>query len=69
MAFAAADPYSVDVQTKRNPENRERLKRKEVQPSLEVPVIPAPTVVWHPSVSLEKLISDFAAYRDSIIVS
>jgi hypothetical protein len=34
-----------------------------------VPAIPAPTVVWHPSVPLEKLISDFAEYQHAIIVS
>ncbi len=32
-------------------------------------VIPAPTIVWHPSTSLEKLIADFAEHQDSIIVS
>ena len=35
----------------------------------EAQVIPAPTIFWHPSVSLEKLISDFIEHQDSIIVS
>jgi hypothetical protein len=35
----------------------------------ELQVIPAPTIMWHPSVSLEKLLSDFAEHQDSIIVS
>jgi hypothetical protein len=55
------------VQTKKQAKNRE-TKRREEQPNLEVQTIPAPTILWHPSVSLEKLVSDFAEYRDSIIV-
>jgi len=40
----------------------------EAQTIAQTQVIPAPTIVWHPSVSLEKLISDFSEYRDAIIV-
>jgi len=55
------------MKVQKKAKNRDRTRRKG-QPSLEVQVIPAPTVFWHPSVSLEKLVSDFAEYRDSIIV-
>jgi hypothetical protein len=55
------------VQSKKQAKNR-GAKRREEQPGLEVQAIPAPTILWHPSVSLEKLVSDFAEYRDSIIV-
>jgi len=48
--------------------NREK-RRHNQQSILEVQVIPAPTIFWHPSISLEKLISDFAEYQHSIIVS
>jgi hypothetical protein len=48
--------------------NREKIRRK-APPVQELEVIPAPTIFWHPSISLEKLISDFAEYQDSIIVS
>jgi len=44
-------------------------KIRRQNPVFDVEVIPAPTIIWHPSVSLEKLISDFAEYQDSIIVS
>jgi len=46
-----------------------RQTRGDKQAAAPAPVIPAPTIVWHPSVSLEKLISDFSQYRDAIIVS
>jgi len=46
-----------------------RQARKDAPPPAPAQVIPAPTIVWHPSVSLEKLISDFSEYRDAIIVS
>jgi len=39
------------------------------QAVIEAQVIPAPTIVWNPSVPLEKLISDFSAHRDAIMVS
>ena len=55
-------------QRKRREKSREK-SRPEEQPSLEVQAIPAPTILWHPSVSLEKLVSDFAEHQDSIIVS
>jgi hypothetical protein len=55
------------MQSKKQAKIRETKRPKE-QPSLEVQAIPAPTVLWHPSVSLQKLVSDFAEYRDSIIV-
>jgi hypothetical protein len=45
------------------------VHRHQKQPILDVLVIPAPTILWHPSISLEKLISDFAEYQESIIVS
>jgi hypothetical protein len=53
----------VKAQAKR----RGKLRRHSAV--FEVRVIPAPTIIWHPSVSLEKLISDFAEYQDSLIVS
>jgi hypothetical protein len=56
------------MKAKRQRKSREKRRREE-QPSLEVQAIPAPTILWHPSVSLEKLVSDFAEYQDSIIVS
>jgi hypothetical protein len=71
MDLLAGRPYRVGVKVKRQPKGRERRRRKE-QASLEVQAIqaiPAPTILWHPSISLEKLVSDFAEYRDSIIVS
>jgi len=46
----------------------EKLKH-ETQPTIAVEMIPAPTIFWHPAVSLEKLISGFSEYQDSIIVS
>jgi hypothetical protein len=56
------------MKAKRQRKSREKRRREE-QPSLEVQAIPAPTILWHPSVSLEKLVSDFGEYQDSIIVS
>jgi hypothetical protein len=47
--------------------NHAKKRRRKPAPKLEV--IPAPTIYWHPSISLEKLISDLAEYRDSLIVS
>jgi hypothetical protein len=52
--------------------NQPKVRRqapKDAQTMTQIQVIPAPTIVWHPSVSLEKLISDFSEYRDAIIVS
>jgi hypothetical protein len=51
------------VQAKR----RGKIRRQNLV--FEVQVISAATIIWHPSVSLEKLISDFAEYQDSLIVS
>lgn len=48
--------------------NLEKVQRQE-QRILEVLAIPAPTIFWHPSISLERLISDFAEHQDSIIVT
>jgi len=48
--------------------SREKVQLQE-QRVLELQAIPAPTVFWHPSISLERLISDFAEHRDSIIVT
>jgi hypothetical protein len=56
------------MKAKRRRKSREKRRREE-EPSLEVQAIPAPTILWHPSVSLEKLVSDFAEHQDSIIVS
>jgi len=39
--------------------SREKVQRQE-QRLLEALAIPAPTVFWHPSISLQRLISDFA---------
>jgi hypothetical protein len=54
---------------KRKTQAKNRRKIRRPGPIFEAQVIPAPTIIWHPSTSLEKLISDFAAYQDSIIVS
>jgi hypothetical protein len=61
--------YTVKcVKTKGRSKIRRQARRKRrLAPDLEA--ILAPTIVWHPSISLEKLISDIAEYRDSIIVS
>lgn len=67
MARVQEKTYSAGMKTKRQPKDRARRPLK--QPTLEVQVIPAPTILWHPSISLEKLVSDFAQYQDSIIVS
>jgi len=56
------------MKVKRQPKGRDKGHGKE-QPGLEVQAIPAPTILWHPSISLEKLVADFAEHRDSIIVS
>jgi len=56
------------MKVKRQAKVREKTPQK-IHPVLEVQAIPAPTIFWHPSVSLEKLLSDFAEYQDSIIVS
>lgn len=53
---------------KADPQKTHTKKRRR-KPAPELEVIPAPTIYWHPSISLEKLISDFAKYRDSVIVS
>jgi hypothetical protein len=50
-------------------QGKRRGKVRRQNPVFEVQVIPAPTIIWHPSVSLEKLISDFTEYQDSLIVS
>jgi len=53
-------------QTVRRGSSRESRRIVDVD---SIPAIPAPTVVWHPSVPLEKLICDFAEYQHAIIVS
>jgi hypothetical protein len=53
---------------KSQPKTRRQTPNEE-QTIAQIQVIPAPTIVWHPSVPLEKLISDFSEYRDAIIVS
>lgn len=68
MALPAARAHSLSMKVKRQPKGRDKGRGKE-QPSLEVQAIPAPTILWHPSISLEKLVADFAEHRDSIIVS
>jgi hypothetical protein len=55
------------MKAKARAKSREEIRRP--QTIVELQVIPAPTVIWHPSISLEKLISDFAEYQDSIIVT
>jgi hypothetical protein len=55
------------MKAKAQAKRRGKLRRQ--SSVCEVQVIPAPTIIWHPSISLEKLISDFAEYQDSIIVS
>jgi hypothetical protein len=54
----------MKVQTK----TKQKVQNEE-QRVLEVQVIQAPTIFWHPSVSLGKLISDSIEHQDSIIVS
>jgi hypothetical protein len=54
---------------KKGREKARRKTRYETQPIANAEAIPAPTIFWHPSVSLEKLISDFSEHLDSIIVS
>ena len=56
------------MKTKGQMNSRQKIRHQE-QPGLQVQAIPAPTIFWHPSIPLEKLISDFAEYQDSIIVS
>jgi hypothetical protein len=68
MALPAARAYILGMKVKRQAKSRDKGRREE-QPSLEVQAIPAPTILWHPSISLEKLVADFAEHRDSIIVS
>lgn len=67
MALAGEGRYSALMQAKRPGKNRGKIRR-EGQPQLEIQAIPAPTILWHPSISLKKLISDFAEHRESIIV-
>jgi hypothetical protein len=55
------------MKAKAQPKSRAKIRRQ--NPVFDVQVIPAPTIIWHPSVSLEKLLSDFSEYQDSIIVS
>jgi hypothetical protein len=57
------------MKSKSDVESRNTRRKSKRGGKFELQVIPAPTIVWHPSVSLEKLISDFAEYQDSIIVS
>jgi hypothetical protein len=65
----ALEPHRsyLAMKVKAQAKRRGKLRRKSAV--FEVQVIPAPTIIWHPSVSLEKLISDFAEYQDSLIVS
>ena len=60
--------YTCIMKVKFQGKNREKVQRQE-QRLLEVLAIPAPTLFWHPSISLERLISDFAEHQDSIIVT
>jgi hypothetical protein len=55
------------MKAKAQQKSRGKIRRQ--NQVFEVEVIPAPTIIWHPSVSLEKLLSDFSEYQDSIIVS
>jgi hypothetical protein len=58
---------AINLAMKGKAQAKRRGKIRRQNPVFEV--IPAPTIIWHPSVSLEKLISDFAEYQDSLIVS
>jgi hypothetical protein len=63
---------TVDPMKKSQPKVRRQAAnaaQATMQAVIESQVIPAPTIVWNPSVSLEKLISDFSEHRDALIVS
>jgi hypothetical protein len=61
------EAINLDMKAKAQPKSHGKIRRQ--NPVFDVQVIPAPTIIWHPSVSLEKLLSDFSEYQDSIIVS
>jgi len=67
MALEPMEAINLAMKVKAQGKRRGKIRRQ--NPVFEVQVIPAPTIIWHPSVSLEKLISDFAEYQDSLIVS
>ena len=67
MALEPMEAINLAMKVKAQAKRREKIQRQ--NPVFEVQVIPAPTIIWHPSVSLEKLISDFVEYQDSLIVS
>jgi hypothetical protein len=67
MALEPIEAINLAMKVKAQAKRRGKIRRQ--NPVFEVQVIPAPTIIWHPSVSLEKLISDFAEYQDSLIVS
>lgn len=66
MVLTSQDAYRTSMKKGRTKTRRQA--HGEAKTIAELQVIPAPTIVWHPSVSLEKLISDFSEYRDAIIV-
>jgi len=67
MALEPMEAINLAMKVKAQGKRRGKIRRQ--NPVFEVQVIPAPTIIWHPSVSLEKLISDFVEYQDSLIVS
>jgi len=67
MALEPIEAINLAMKVKAQAKRRGKLRRHSAV--FEVQVIPAPTIIWHPSVSLEKLISDFVEYQDSLIVS
>jgi hypothetical protein len=67
MALEPIEAINLAMNVKAQAKRRGKIRRQ--NPVFEVQVIPAPTIIWHPSVSLEKLISDFAEYQGSLIVS
>jgi hypothetical protein len=68
MALPHHSGQYLSMKIKGQVKSRQRTRHQN-QPLLEVEAIPAPTLYWHPSIPLEKLISDFSEYQDSIIVS
>ena len=69
MALGAGASLTLEgMRSNSQAKSREKIRHQE-QHIGELEVIPAPVIFWHPSISLKKLISDFAEYQDSIIVS
>jgi hypothetical protein len=68
MALVCGETVGLGMRLRARANRGEKLRHR-TEPLPEVQVIPAPTIFWHPSISLEKLIADLAEYQDSVIVS